>query len=88
MEQVEVKASLDRFEGDYAVVYSDDGRKFDIARKSLPKRTRQGARLKLILENSDDDKVISVSIDNEGQEELKKKIREKLKKIKRGEHLT
>lgn len=86
MEQVEVKASLDRFEGDYAVVYSDDGRKFDIARKLLPKRTRPGARLKLILENNDE--VISVSIDNKGQKELKKKIREKLEKIKRGEHFT
>jgi hypothetical protein len=25
-----VEASLDRFEGDYAVIYSDDGKKFDV----------------------------------------------------------
>ncbi|MEO9364111.1 MAG: DUF3006 domain-containing protein [Nitrososphaera sp.] len=86
MEEVEVKASLDRFEGNYAVVYSDDGRKFDIARALLPKRTRQGARLKLTI-SSGNDEVTSVSIDREGEKELKKRIREKLERIKRGEHL-
>ncbi|HEX6561966.1 MAG TPA: DUF3006 domain-containing protein [Nitrososphaera sp.] len=86
MEPVEVKASLDRFEGDYAIVYSDDGRKFDVARTLLPKRARQGARLKLTI--SENDKVASVSIDREGEKELKKKIKEKLERIKRGEHLA
>ena len=86
MEPVEVKASLDRFEGDYAIVYSDDGRKFDVARTLLPKRARQGARLKLRI--SENDKVTSVSIDREGEKELKKKIKEKLERIKRGEHLA
>lgn len=85
MEQIELKASLDRFEGEYAIVYSDDGKIFDITRTLLPKRTLQGARLKLlVLEN---DKVVSVDIDKEGGEVLKRKIRKKLEKIKHREHL-
>jgi hypothetical protein len=85
MEQVEVKASLDRFEGKYAILYSDDGRTFDIAKTLIPKSARQGARLKLLVLRND--KVVRVSIDKEGEEALKRKIRKKLEKIKRRERL-
>lgn len=84
MEKEIVKASLDRFEEDYAVVYADDGRKFDVPRELIPKNTSEGTRVKIHLRDS---KVIKVIVDHKDNEELERKIREKLGRLKHNQHL-
>jgi hypothetical protein len=78
------RASLDRFEEDYAVVYADDGRKFDIPRELIPNNAKEGARVKIQLRDS---KVIRVIIDHKDTEELERKIREKLERLKSNQHI-
>jgi hypothetical protein len=79
------RASLDRFEdNDLAVVYADDGRRFDVPRELIPKNVKEGDRLKIHLRDS---KVIKVIVDHKDTEELEKKIREKLERLKHNEHL-
>ena len=75
-----VRASLDRFEeNDLAVVYADDGRKFDVPRGLISRKAREGARLKLLLQDSE---VIRVIVDHEDASELEWKIKEKLERLK------
>jgi bifunctional DNA-binding transcriptional regulator/antitoxin component of YhaV-PrlF toxin-antitoxin module len=76
-----VKASLDRVEGNYAVVYSDsDRRKFDIPREILPKGIKPGNRVILTL---DGDKVAKVIVDKKATEEARDRIKEKYEKLRR-----
>lgn len=85
MEKEIVKASLDRFENnDLAVVYADDGRKFDVQRELIPMSAKEGDRLRIYLQDS---KVIKTVIDHRGTEELEREIKEKLKRLKRNQHL-
>ena len=80
-----VRASLDRFEeNDIAVVYADDGRKFDVPKGLIPADAKEGDRLRIYLQ---DTKVIKARIDHEGTEELTRKIKEKLEKLKGNQHL-
>ena len=84
MEEVELGASLDRFEEEFAVAYSDDGSKFDIPKELVPKGAAQGARVRLFLK---DGKVIMVRVDRKEAKSLDEKIKEKLERLKRGDHL-
>ena len=80
-----VKASLDRLEGDYAVIYSyTDAKKFDIPRKMLPKGSKPGTRL--ILE-VDGDEIENVTVDERATEDAKDRIRRKYEKLRLGKHL-
>ena len=75
-----VRASLDRFEeNDFAVVYADDGRKFDLPKELIPADAKEGDRLRIYLQ---DTKVIKARIDHEDTEELERKIKEKLERLK------
>lgn len=78
-----VKASLDRFEGDIAVIYSDDGTKFDVSR-GLVEGLHPGDRLLLKIIRGD---VIRVEIDQKATEDARERIRRKYKSIQDGEHL-
>lgn len=85
MEKEIVRASLDRFEdNDFAVIYADDGRKFDLPRELIPTDAREGDRLRIYLQDS---KVIKARVDHKDTEELERKIKEKLEQLKRNEHL-
>jgi hypothetical protein len=84
VERVKVNGSLDRFEGDYAIIYLDNGRKIDVPRTLISKRTRQGARLEVLLENGN---VIGVETDYGATRAIDKRIKEKLEKLKQGKHL-
>ena len=80
-----VKASLDRLEGDYAVIYSDaDAKKFDIPRMMLPKDAQPGTRLILQV---DGDNIEKVTVDEKATEDAKDRIRRKYEKLRRGKHL-
>jgi Protein of unknown function (DUF3006) len=87
MEEKVIKASLDRIEGDFAVVYTDDGdddhHKFDVPVK-LVNGAKPGMRLQLHIENN---QIKHIEIDREGTEEAKDRIRKKYEMLRRGRHL-
>jgi DUF3006 family protein len=82
-----IRASLDRIEGDLAVVYADDGddshQRFDIPVK-LVKDAKPGMRLQLHIENN---QIKRIEIDREATEEGRDRIRKKYEMLRRGRHL-
>ncbi len=67
-----MKAVIDRLEGDDAVVLvGNEEVKIDIPKELLPKGAKEGSWLKFSLE-----------LDSEGTERQKKKIEDKLKKLR------
>lgn len=77
-----VKASLDRFEGDFAVVYSDDGTKYDVPR--IMTDAKAGSRLLLYLEEG---QVVKIDVDEKATDDALERIRKKYDRVKRGDHL-
>lgn len=68
-----MKAVIDRFEGDYAVVlFGDEEIKADIPKKLLPKGSKEGSWLK-----------INFELDKEGTKKQEDKIKAKLDKLKK-----
>jgi hypothetical protein len=67
-----VKASLDRFEENFAVVYSDedDSIKFDIPRELVSPNIKEGSRV-LVFVQEENNQVIKVELDKEGTEDAK-----------------
>jgi Protein of unknown function (DUF3006) len=82
-----IRASLDRIEGDLAVVYSDEDHdhhnKFDVPLE-LVKDAKPGMRLQLHIEN---DQIKRIEIDREATEEARDRIRKKYKRLQQGRHL-
>ncbi len=67
-----MKAVIDRFEGDYAVVlFGDEEIKVGIPKKLLPDDAREGSWLK-----------VSFELDQEGTQKQKEKIQDLLDKLK------
>jgi hypothetical protein len=82
-----IRASLDRIEGDFAVVYADDGdynhHRFDVPVELL-KDAKPGMRLQLHIENN---QVRYIEIDSEATERARDRIRKKYEMLRRGGHL-
>ena len=83
-----IKVSLDRIEGDFAVVYTnDDGydghHKFDVP-VELVKDAKPGMRLQLHIENN---QIKRIEIDREATEGAGDRIRKKYEMLRRGRHL-
>jgi hypothetical protein len=82
-----VRASLDRIEGDFAIVYTDDGdddhHKFDVP-VELVNDAKPGMRLQLYIENN---QIKRIEIDRESTEEARDRIRKKYEMLRRGRHL-
>ncbi len=67
-----MKAVIDRFEGNLAVVlFGDDEVKVNIPKKLLPKGAKEGSWLK-----------VSIALDKEGTKKQEEKIKSKLDKLK------
>ncbi len=67
-----MKAVIDRFEGDYAVVlFGDEEFKVDILRKLLPEGAKEGSWLN-----------VSFELDSEGTQKQEQKIKDLLDKLK------
>jgi hypothetical protein len=80
----EVEAVIDRIEGEYAVlILSESTEILNVLRSKLPRRTREGYYLKIML---DDGEVMNATIDKEATKRAKKRIHEKLERPRRGEH--
>ena len=93
MEKV-IRASLDRIEGDFAVVHADHNdddadddeyhkNKFDVPLE-LVKGAKPGMRLQLYIEN---DQINRIEIDREATEGATDRIRKKYERLRRGRHL-
>jgi hypothetical protein len=80
--------TLDQIEGDFAVVYTDDGddddhHKFDV-RVELVNDVKPGMHLQLHIENK---QIKRTDIDREATEEARDRIRKKYEMLQRGRHL-
>lgn len=79
------RASIDRFEGKWAVLLvGDPARVVNVRRSSLPKGSKEGHWL---LVEFKDDHLLSVQLDPEETERVRKRIEAKLERLRRGEHL-
>jgi hypothetical protein len=80
-------AVIDRYEGQFAVVFFDDDpdTPVDIARYHLPRRKpKDGTYLKIERRG---DEIVSIIIDKEATKAARKRIQDKLDRLRRGEHL-
>ena len=84
MEERVIRASLDRIEGEIAVVYSDnDDHKFDLPLNSV-KGAKPGMRLQLHIQN---DQITHIEIDREATERARDRIRKKYHRLQQSRHL-
>jgi hypothetical protein len=79
-----MKAVIDRFEGDLAVLILEGSQeRLNVARELLPKKSREGSWLQVEMEDGEVRKAV---IDEEQTARAKKRIEEKLERLRRGEH--
>lgn len=79
------KAVIDRFEGGLAVLLvGEDERRIDIPRECLPKGAREGYWLQVELEEG---QLVYAALDPEETMRAKRRILEKLQRLRRGDHL-
>lgn len=82
---MKIKAVVDRFEDDQAVVLvGDEENQLVIDRAQLPPGTREGHWLQVELV---DDVLVRVEIDEEGTARTERRIASKMDALRRGEHL-
>ncbi len=80
-----MKAVIDRFEGEFAVlIVGDDEQHLNVLKKLLPKPSKAGSWLQVELQNGE---VISAVIDEEETANAKQRIADKLALLRRGDHL-
>jgi len=87
MEKV-IRASLDRIEGGFAVIYPDHDdhhtqNKFDVPLK-LVKDAKPGMRVQLYMENN---QIKRIEIDKEATNRARDRIRKKYERLRQGRHL-
>jgi hypothetical protein len=83
-----IQASLDRIEGNFAIVHTDDGNGYDHHKFDVPVELVNGAkpgmRLRLYIENN---QIKRIEVDREATEEARDRIRKKYEMLRRGRHL-
>jgi hypothetical protein len=78
-------AVIDRFEGEMAVLlFGEQHQPINVPRVQLPRRAREGDYLRIELR---DNHLISAVIDREATGRARKRIGEKLNRLRRGDHL-
>ncbi|HYY67796.1 MAG TPA: DUF3006 domain-containing protein [Nitrososphaeraceae archaeon] len=82
-----IRASLDRIEGGFAVIYPDHDHhtqnKFDVPLK-LVKDAKPGMRLQLYMENN---QIKRIEIDKEATDRARDRIHKKYERLRQGRHL-
>jgi hypothetical protein len=77
-------AAIDRFEGDWAVLLvGPESRVVNVPRAQLPKRARAGQWLQVTLQG---DAIVAAELDRAETQRRRKRIREKLERLRRGEY--
>jgi hypothetical protein len=78
------KAVIDRFEGEYAIlIVGEDEQRFNVLQKALPRKAKEGSWLQVEIQNGE---VFNITIDEEETERARKRIAEKLERLRHGEH--
>jgi hypothetical protein len=81
---MKTKAVIDRYEGDKAVLLvGEEEDKLLVPRTSLPPGAKEGQWLQVDVE---DDRVLSVALDEDETKKAKERIAEKLARLRRGEN--
>ncbi len=71
-----MRATLDRYEGDYAIIYSDDGRRFKVKKSMV--HAKAGSKLLIVLKNND---IVDIKVDHFSTEKTKRLMKEKYFKL-------
>ena len=80
-----MKAVIDRFEGEFAVlIVEEDEQRLNVPRKLLPEQSEEGSWLQVEIQNGE---VISAVMDKEETANAQQRIAEKLARLRRGDHL-
>jgi hypothetical protein len=74
------KATIDRFEGKMAVLLVDE-KPLNVLRSALPAGAKEGDWLEVELDGT---RLVSAKVDSEEKEQMKKRIEEKLARLRRG----
>jgi hypothetical protein len=81
---MKMKAAIDRFEGDKAVLLvGEEEDKLIVPRASLPAGAKEGQWLQVDVE---DDRVLNAVNDEDETTKAKERIADKLARLRRGEH--
>ena len=81
---MKVKAVIDRFEGDKAVVLvGEEQDRLVVPRAELPNDAKEGDWL---IADVEDDRILSAELDHDETARAKERIAEKLARLRRGEH--
>jgi hypothetical protein len=81
-----LKGVIDRFEGEFAVIeITGETEPRNVLRELLPRRAKEGDYLQFEME---DGNIIQVHLDKEATQAARKRIDEKLDRLRRGEHLN
>ena len=79
-----MKAVIDRFEGDYAIlIVGDDEQHLNIPRKQLPKGTKEGSWLQLDIVSG---QPRNITLDDQATETARQRIAEKLARLRKGDY--
>ena len=79
-----MKAVIDRFEGEYAIlIIGDDEQRLNVPRKLLPSNAREGHWLQLDIQ---DGEASNIKIDEQETDQAKQRIAEKLARLRKGDY--
>lgn len=79
-----MKAVIDRFEGDLAVlIVGEEEQRMNVSRKLLPKQAKEGSWLQLEIL---DGMPYNMTLDDQETENVKQRIAEKLARLRRGDY--
>lgn len=81
-------AVLDRYEDGLGIIFFDDNPEMavSITREHFDKRKpKEGSHLKIEMQG---DEILSITVDKAATEAARKRIQEKLARLRRGDHLT
>lgn len=80
-----MKAVIDRFEGEYAVIRLEDGQYLNILRTQLPERSFEGLHLEISFDG--EQKIHEIVADDDETAIARKRIEEKLQRLRDNKHL-
>jgi hypothetical protein len=79
-----MKAVIDRFEGEFAIlIVGDDERHLNVSRKLLPEEAKEGHWLQLEIVGGE---VSNIRVDDQETENVNRRIAEKLARLRRGDY--
>lgn len=80
-----MKAVIDRFEGDYAIlIIGEEERQINVLRSLLPKEAKEGQWLTLDIVGGEPHNIV---IDEHETDQVKKRVADKMAALRRGDHL-